>query len=126
MGIRDFNFFIRGLSCQKFVLKYFDRKVIAGATRDLKFGVRLAKVYPAHGRLIVDGSTTWRITPARAYKLSVLHEARHRGVAFRVGKHLSAPGAIILSVVINKRNSFGVVMVPCLLAIGTARLGVNN
>jgi hypothetical protein len=55
--------------------------------------------------LIMDSSTARRITPAGSFVLSVLDNARHRGVALRKGKHLYTPRAIGLRIIINERNA---------------------
>ena len=80
---------------------------------------------PAHGRLVMDRSTTWGGTPARTYVFTVFNYARHGRVVAGVREHFSAPGAIVLRVVVDKGNAFGVVVIPRLLAVRTSRLCIN-
>ena len=82
-------------------------------------GEPLFIVQPAHGRLIVNGSTAKRITPTGLHMLAVLDDARHRWVATGKREHLCASRLIVLRVVFEKRNAFRVVMVARLLAIRT-------
>jgi hypothetical protein len=81
---------------------------------------------PAHGRLIVDRSTTRRVTPARLHVLTILNDARDRRVALGERQHLFAPFAIVLRVVVEKRHPFGVVILACLLTVRTSRLRVDD
>ena len=81
---------------------------------------------PAHGRLIVNGSTARGIAPTGTYILTVFHDARDGGIATGILEHLGAAGAIVLRIVVEKGNAFGVVEFACLLAIRTSRLGIDN
>jgi hypothetical protein len=81
---------------------------------------------PAHGRLIVDRSTTRRVTPARLHVLTILNDARDRRVALGEQQHLFPSFAIVLRVVVEKRYALGVVIVACLLAVRTSRLRVDD
>ena len=74
----------------------------------------------------MNRSTTRRVSPARTYVLTVFNEARDRWVAAGVREHFSAPGAIVLRVVVGKGNAFGVVEVPRLLAVRTSRFCINH
>jgi hypothetical protein len=61
---------------------------------------------PAHGRLIVNRSTARGISPTRTHILAILNNARHRRIAAGKLEHLCAPRAIVLGVVVEKRNTF--------------------
>jgi hypothetical protein len=56
----------------------------------------------AHGQLIVHGSTPRRISPSRSDILTILYNARHSGIATGKRKHLGAPGAIVLRVILKE------------------------
>ena len=75
---------------------------------------------------VVHGSTPRRLTPARLHIFAVLHNAGNGRIATGIGKHLGAPRPIILRVIICKLEIVRVVVIASLLAIGTARLGVDN
>jgi hypothetical protein len=79
----------------------------------------------AHGRLVVDRSTTRRVTPAGTFVFTVFDYARHSRVAAGIREHFGATGAIVLSVVVDERDAFGAVVVPRLLAVRTSRLCIN-
>src|ERR1044072_3051814 len=81
---------------------------------------------PAHGRLIVNSSTTGRVTPARSYIFSIFHDAGDSRVIIRVGEHLCATCLVVLCVVVDEWNAFRVVEITSLLTVRTSRLGVNN
>jgi len=81
---------------------------------------------PAHGRLIVDCSTTRRGTPARLHVLTILNYAWDRRIALGEQQHLFPPCAIVLSVVVEKWYTFGVVILACLLTVRTSRLRVDD
>ena len=81
---------------------------------------------PAHGRSIVNRSTSWGRAPSRTYVLTVFNNTRNSGIAIRIREHLCTPGAIILGVVLNKLNALGIVKVSRLLAVRTAWLNINN
>ena len=83
-------------------------------------------ILPTHGRLIVDRSTPWGLTPAGTDVLTVFDDARHRRVAAGMREHFRAPGAIVLGVVLDERDAFGVVEVPRLLAIRASRFYINH
>ena len=83
-------------------------------------------VLPAHGRLVVNRSTTRWIAPAGTQVLAVLDDAGHGWVAAGVGEHLRPACAIVLSIVVEKGNAFGVVILARLLAVRTTRLRVDN
>ena len=74
----------------------------------------------------MDGSTTRRIAPARAYILAVLNNAGHCRIATRIGEHLLATRAIILGIVFDERSTLLIVVVSRLLTIRTAGLHINN
>ena len=81
---------------------------------------------PAHGRLIVDGSTARGIAPTGTDVLTVFHDARDRGIATGILEHLGAPGAIVLRIVVDERDAFGIVEVARLLTVRTSRLGIDD
>ena len=71
-----------------------------GATRaTAEFSVR--RVNGARP-LIMDRSTTRRIAPTRSLIFPVIHNARDSGVTAGKGKHLCAPLAIVLRVVVDE------------------------
>lgn len=74
----------------------------------------------------MNGSTTRRVAPARSQVLAIVHDARDSWIAGRVGEHLSASLAIVLSVVVSKRNTQRIVMIARLLAVRTPRFGIDN
>src|SRR5215213_1341902 len=60
----------------------------------------------AHGRLIVNGSTTGWVSPTRSDILSIFHDAGHGRIVIRIGEHLRAPRFVVLRVVVDERNTF--------------------
>ena len=88
-------------------------------------GKQFAK-QPAHGRLVVDGSTTRGIAPAGTYVFTVFNNAGYGWIAAGILEHLGAPGAIVLRIVVDERNAFGIVEVARLLTVRTSRLGIDN
>ena len=61
---------------------------------------------PAHGRLIVNRSTARGISPTRTHVLAIFNNARDRRIAAGIFEHLRASLAIVLGVVVEKRNTF--------------------
>ena len=80
---------------------------------------------PAHGRLIMNSSTAGWSSPTGTQILSIFDDARHGWIAVRVREHLGASRFVVLCVVVDKRNAFGVVEVARLLTVWTAGLCVN-
>jgi len=80
---------------------------------------------PAHGRLIVNGSTTGRVAPARTDILTVFNDARHGRIAAGIREHFCTPRFVGLCVVVDEWDAFGVVKIACLLAIRTPRFCVD-
>jgi hypothetical protein len=73
----------------------------------------------------MNGSTTGRVSPTRSDILSIFHDAWHGRVAIRIGEHLGASRFVVLGVVVDERNTFGVVVITSLLTVRTSRLGVD-
>src|SRR6185369_15852209 len=88
-------------------------------------GEPLFIVTPAHGRLIVNGSTAGRVAPARTDILTVFNNARHRRIAAGIREHFCTPRFVGLCVVVNEWDAFGVVEVSRLLAVRTPRFCVD-
>src|SRR4051812_4470302 len=61
--------------------------------------------------LVVNRSTTRRVAPTRLQVAPVLYDARHGRVAARVVEHLLTSRAVVLRVVLRKRDALRVVMV---------------
>ena len=80
---------------------------------------------PAHGRLIVNRSTSGWVSPTGTQIFSVFDDTRYGWIAIRIREHFGASGFIVLRVVVDKGNAFRVVVVACLLTVGTAGLCVN-
>jgi hypothetical protein len=74
----------------------------------------------------VNCSTTRRITPTRSFVLAVFDNAGNGGVATGEGKHLGAPRAVVLRIILDEWDTLGIVVNASLLAIRTVWLGVNN
>ena len=76
--------------------------------------------------LVVNSSTACRIAPTGAHIFAILDDARHGRIAAGISEHLGATCFIVLGVVVEKGNTFAVVVIARLLAIRTTRLGVDH
>ena len=72
-----------------------------------------------------DRSAAGRIAPTCLNKLSVFHNGGHSWIAAREFKHLALPLAVVHSVIFGELDVIRVVMIACLLAIGTVGLRVH-
>lgn len=88
-------------------------------------GDRFFAKQPAHGRLIVNSSTAGWVSPTGTHILSIFDDTRHCWIAIRIRKHLGPSLFVVLRVVLDKGDTFGVVMVACLLTVRTAGLYVD-
>ena len=76
--------------------------------------------------LIMNRSTARRVAPTGTNVFTVFHNARDGRIASGIREHLRAARFVVLSVVIDKRNTFLVVELTSLLAVRTSRLGIND
>ena len=75
---------------------------------------------------VMDGSTTRRVAPTRAFVTAIFDDARNGWVAAGKAEHLGATCAVVLRVVVDERDAFRVIEISCLLAVGTVRFCVDN
>src|SRR5690606_26468303 len=73
-----------------------------------------------------DRSAAWRIAPARSDVNSVLNYGRNDEVAACIFEHLPLALKVVLGVVFDKRDAFGIIVVASLLAIGAVGLYIDN
>src|SRR5688572_5292733 len=77
-------------------------------------------------RLIVNRSTTWRVTPTGTDVFTVFHYAWDCRIASGIREHFRSSRFVVLSVVIDERDTLLVVVLTRLLAVRTSRLGIND